>query len=303
MAYRVILIENEVDINLKLDNLVITKDESDIWIPLDDISVIVLDNLRINISTRMLSIIAEYNIALILCDNKHNPIGYYSSYDNHSRMSKMIGNQISKDRDFYDIIWKNIVESKIENQAQVLEILEKSEEVVKNIREYGKSVKVGDIDNREAHSAKIYFNTLMNATFSRGNDDILINSGLDYGYTILRSYLARLCVGYGLNTQIGIHHKNEYNRFNLVDDLIEPFRPIVDVYTYKILDGEEYFKAEHRRKLINILNHYIKYNGKKMYICNAMEEYVEKVAAYIANKNVEIVFPQTKEYIGESDEL
>ncbi len=303
MAYRVILIENEVDINLKLDNLVITKDESDIWIPLDDISVIVLDNLRINISTRMLSIMAEYNIALILCDNKHNPIGYYSSYDNHSRMSKMIGNQISKDRDFYDIIWKNIVESKIENQAQVLEILEKSEEVVKNIREYGKSVKVGDIDNREAHSAKIYFNTLMNATFSRGNDDILINSGLDYGYTILRSYLARLCVGYGLNTQIGIHHKNEYNRFNLVDDLIEPFRPIVDVYTYKILDGEEYFKAEHRRKLINILNHYIKYNGKKMYICNAMEEYVEKVAAYIANKNVEIVFPQTKEYIGESDEL
>lgn len=303
MAYRVILIENEVDINLKLDNLVITKDESDIWIPLDDISVIVLDNLRINISTRMLSIIAEYNIALILCDNKHNPIGYYSSYDNHSRMSKMIGNQISKDREFYDIIWKNIVESKIENQAQVLEILEKSEEVVKNIREYGKSVKVGDIDNREAHSAKIYFNTLMNATFSRGNDDILINSGLDYGYTILRSYLARLCVGYGLNTQIGIHHKNEYNRFNLVDDLIEPFRPIVDVYTYKILDGEEYFKAEHRRKLINILNHYIKYNGKKMYLCNAMEEYVEKVAAYIANKNVEIVFPQTKEYIGESDEL
>lgn len=303
MSYRVILIENEVDINLKLDNLVITKDESDIWIPLDDISVIVLDNLRINISTRMLSIIAEYNIALILCDNKHNPIGYYSSYDNHSRMSKMIGNQISKDREFYDIIWKNIVESKIENQAQVLEILEKSEEVVKNIREYGKSVKVGDIDNREAHSAKIYFNTLMNATFSRGNDDILINSGLDYGYTILRSYLARLCVGYGLNTQIGIHHKNEYNRFNLVDDLIEPFRPIVDVYTYKILDGEEYFKAEHRRKLINILNHYIKYNGKKMYLCNAMEEYVEKVAAYIANKNVEIVFPQTKEYIGESDEL
>lgn len=303
MAYRVILIENEVDINLKLDNLVITKDESDIWIPLDDISVMVLDNLRINISTRMLSIIAEYNIALILCDNKHNPIGYYSSYDNHSRMSKMIGNQISKDRDFYDIIWKNIVESKIENQAQVLEILEKSEEVVKNIREYGKNVKVGDIDNREAHSAKIYFNTLMNATFSRGNEDILINSGLDYGYAILRSYLARLCVGYGLNTQIGIHHKNEYNRFNLVDDLIEPFRPIVDVYTYKILDGEEYFKAEHRRKLINILNHYIKYNGKKMYLCNAMEEYVEKVAAYIANKNVEIVFPQIKEYIGESDEL
>ena len=303
MAFRVVLIENEVDIKLKLDNLIITKDENDIWIPLDDISVIVLDNLRINISARMLSILAEYNIALILCDSMHNPIGYYSSYDNHSRMSKMIGNQISKEKIFYDDLWKCIVESKIENQAQALEILEKSEETVKGIREYGRNVKTGDTDNREAHSAKIYFNTLMNATFSRGNEDILINSGLDYGYTILRSYLARLCVGYGLNTQIGIHHKNEYNRFNLVDDLIEPFRPIVDVYAYKLLDGEEYFKVEHRRKLVNILNHYIKYNGKRMYLCNAMEEYIEKIAAYIANRNVEIIFPQTKEYIGESDEL
>lgn len=303
MAYRVILIENEVDIKLKLDNLVITKEGNDVWIPMEDISVIVLDNLRIGITTRMLSTMAEYNIALIICDNSHTPIGYYSSYDNHSRMAKMIGSQISKNSVFYDNLWQSIVRNKIENQAQALEILGKSKQAIDDIRKFAENVKAGDTDNREAHSAKVYFNTLMDTTFSRGNEDILLNSGLDFGYTIIRSYIARLCVGYGLNTQIGIHHKNEYNRFNLVDDLLEPFRPVVDVYTYRLLEGEEYFKIEHRRKLINILNHYIRYNGKKMVLCNAMEEYVEKMASYIAGKNVDVVFPETKEYIGERDEI
>ena len=69
----------------------------------------------------------------------------------------------------------------------------------------------------------------MGTTFSRGNEDILLNSGLDYGYTIIRAYIARLCVGYGLNSQLGIHHKNEFNRFNLIDDLMEPIRPFIDL--------------------------------------------------------------------------
>jgi CRISPR-associated protein Cas1 len=144
---------------------------------------------------------------------------------------------------------------------------------------------------------------MMDTSFSRGNDAILLNSGLDYGYTIVRSYLARLCVGYGLNSQLGIHHRNEYNRFNLVDDLIEPIRPIVDVYAYKLLEEEEYFKPEHRRKLINILNHKIEYKNKKMYLCNMMESYVAEVAAFYAGNKSRIVFPETKKYLGEQDEV
>jgi CRISPR-associated protein Cas1 len=303
MAYKVILIENEVDIKLKLDNLVIYKSGNEIWVPMDDISVVILDNLKINITVRMLSLMAEHNIALIVCDIKHNPLGFYCSYDNHSRMSKMIGNQISRTRGFYDELWKIIVKSKIENQAQVLELLDKSSDTVIDMRKFKENVSDGDKSNREAHGAKIYFNTLMNTSFSRGNEDILLNSGLDYGYAILRSYIARLCVGYGLNTQIGIHHKNEYNRFNLVDDVMEPFRPIVDIYVYRILNGEEYFKQEHRHKIINLLNHYIKYNNKKMILCNALEEYIERMSSYISGREVDLVFPETKYYIGESDEI
>ncbi len=303
MGFRVVLIENEVNLSTKLNNLVVHRGEEEIWIPLDDISMIVIDNLKISITTRMLCLLADYNIGVILCNQEHLPIGFYSSYDNHSRISKTIGYQIDKSDDFYAELWRDIIQAKLENQAQVLYCLKKREEVIDAIRTFGKEVVPGDPTNREAHGAKIYFNELMGTTFSRGNDDLLINSGLNYGYTIVRSYLARVCVGYGLNSQLGIHHRNEYNRFNLVDDLIEPMRPIVDVFVYGLLDGEEYFKPEHRRQLIYILNHKIKYKNKEMFLCNMIEEYVSTVAACFSGKDVQIEYPRVDCYIGRVDEI
>ena len=131
----------------------------------------------------------------------------------------------------------------------------------------------------------------------------MLNSGLDYGYTIIRSYIARLCVGYGLNSQLGIHHKNEYNRFNLVDDIMEPVRPIVDLFAYKLLKNEQFFKAHHRADLVNLLNHKILYKNKKMYLCNMLEDYVSDIAAFIAGKRSKIIFPEVNNYIGEENEV
>lgn len=142
----------------------------------------------------------------------------------------------------------------------------------------------------------------MGKSFSRGNENILLNSGLDYGYAILRGYIARACVGYGLNTQIGIHHKNEYNRFNLVDDLMEPLRPFVDIVAYESMKDEEYFKPEHRRKLVNILNMKIKYRNKNMYLCNMIENYVEQFASLIMGRENKLVFPDINEFWGEEND-
>ena len=139
---------------------------------------------------------------------------------------------------------------------------------------------------------------------SRGNEDILLNSGLDYGYSILRSYIARVCVGYGLNTQIGIHHKSEYNRFNLVDDLMEPLRPLVDIVAYEVLKDSQYFMPEHRHQLVNLLNMKIRYRNKKMYVCNMIENYVEQYASLITGRCEDVVFPDIDKFIGEeSNEL
>lgn len=303
MGFRVVLIESNVGIHLKLNNLVINTENRDIWIPIEDISILILDNTKITLTARMLSYLAEYNIGVILCNQEHLPMGFYSSYDNHSRISKCIGYQIHASYEFYQYLWQKIVQAKITNQAKVLQLLQKDEDAIRNVKSFCEEIEPGDSTNREAHAAKVYFNTLMRTSFSRGNDELLLNSGLNYGYTIFRSLLARLCVGYGLNSQLGIHHCNEYNRFNLVDDMIEPFRPFVDYYAYLLLKEEEYFKREHRHKLVNLLNHQLRYKNKKMYLSNAMEEYVSGMAAYIAGKKEKIEFPDMDNYLGEEDEI
>ena len=299
MAFRIILIENEINAKIKLDNLVLNTPEGEIWIPVSDISVIVLDNLRITLSTRFLCTLAQNNVSLVLCDEKHLPIGLFCSYDNHSRAFKHLEFQIKTNGEFYDRLWKDIVVRKILNQAEVIKKVGKREEIYDAIKKMAYETRNGDKTNREAHAAKIYFNELMDTTFSRGNDELLLNSGLDYGYTIIRSYIARICVGYGLNSQLGIHHRNEYNRFNLVDDLMEPIRPMLDYFAYFLLEGEEYFTAEHRKKLINFLNHKIIYRNKKMYIANVIEEYVSQYAALLSGNRNDIDLPAFNGYEGD----
>jgi CRISPR-associated endonuclease cas1, NMENI subtype len=299
MAFRIILIENEINAKIKLDNLVLNTPEGEIWIPVSDISVIVLDNLRITLSTRFLCTLAQNNVSLVLCDEKHLPIGMFCSYDNHSRAFKHLEFQIKTNGEFYDRLWKDIIVRKILNQAEVIKKVGKREEIYDAIKKMAYETRNGDKTNREAHAAKIYFNELMDTTFSRGNDELLLNSGLDYGYTIIRSYIARICVGYGLNSQLGIHHRNEYNRFNLVDDLMEPIRPMLDYFAYFLLEGEEYFTAEHRKKLINFLNHKIIYRNKKMYIANVIEEYVSQYAALLSGNRNNIDLPAFNGYEGD----
>lgn len=288
--------------SIKLNNIIINKEGHDIWISVDDVSLLVIDNMKITLTSRMLSYLAEHNVGMIFCDAKHLPIGYYCDYDNHSHISKILNYQIQYSQTEYDKLWKKIIIAKLNNQAETLKILGKDNAIALKIKEYCDEITDGDKSNREAHGAKVYFNELMGTSFSRGNEDILLNSGLDYGYTIIRSYIARLCVGYGLNCQIGIHHKNEYNRFNLVDDLMEPLRPIVDLYTYRILEGQEIFKADHRYKLINIVNHFIRYKGKKMYLGNMLEEYVMMFSKNLKD-GTELIFPDINDYEEYVDEV
>lgn len=299
MAFRVIFIENEVAIKVKLNNLVITKEDKDVWVPLDDISMIVMDNLSSVITARLLVQLSEAGIGLMLCNQQHLPTGFYSAYDNHSRSSKVIGYQIEKDKDFYDRLWKKLVVAKITNQSKAYVRMKGDEDGGRKILEFTTDITDGDRSNREAHAAKVYFNQLMGTSFSRGNEDILLNSGLDYGYAVIRGYIARVCVGYGLNTQLGIHHKSEYNRFNLVDDLMEPFRPFVDLLAYEMMADAEYFMPTHRHRLTDILNMKMMYRNKKMYISNAIENYIEQYASLIMERGDTVIFPDIDDFIGE----
>lgn len=95
--------------SIKLNNIIINKEGHDIWISVDDVSLLVIDNMKITLTSRMLSYLAEHNVGMIFCDAKHLPIGYYCDYDNHSHISKFLiirfstvrQNMINYGKDYY----------------------------------------------------------------------------------------------------------------------------------------------------------------------------------------------------------
>ena len=113
MGYKIILIENDVKMSIKLNNIIINKEGHDIWISVDDVSLLVIDNMKITLTSRMLSYLAEHNVGMIFCDAKHLPIGYYCDYDNHSHISKILNYQIQYSQTEYDKLWKKDYYSKV----------------------------------------------------------------------------------------------------------------------------------------------------------------------------------------------
>lgn len=293
MTNSIIMIEHEMKLKLELDNLVVICGDQRVTYPLSKIECMVIDNMNASITGRLLSKLAEENICLVATDKKHLPIGIYSPYYAHSRSSKMLIAQIEFSSHSGEL-WKDIVKSKIINQAKTLELLNFEAKVVDSLISYANLVEDDDRSNKESFAAKVYFNELMGVTFSRGNEEILINGALDYAYAIIRSMIAKIGIGCGLNMHLGIHHKNEYNDFNLADDLIEPFRPIVDLYVFKLMEGEEFFGSSHRKDIINLLYKKIFYKGLSIDIGQAIEEYVKLFASLVRENENKIEYPDVE---------
>jgi len=234
MAFRSILISQATRINLDLNNIVVLHNGDDYAINLDEISTIVMDDPRCMVSLRLLSELCEKGINVILTDHSHEPVGCLTTLFDNTRAPKKYYTQIAWDEELKGYLWTEIIKCKINYQKECLEYLKKNEKV--NILEgYINSITFEDVTNREGLASRTYFKELFGLTFKRFNTDI-INFCLNYTYQVLRSKIAQEIVSCGYQPSLGICHKSEYNYFNLADDLIEIFRPMIDYYIYKILE-------------------------------------------------------------------
>ncbi|MDF9866583.1 CRISPR-associated protein Cas1 [Bacilli bacterium PM5-3] len=295
MSWRVVIIENGEYLRLRLDNLLVKKGKEEYTIPLDDISLILIENLDAILTTRLLDACTQNNIVVVTCDYKHQPIGIYYGLNTHSRASKILRQQIDWTKKFKDITWTEIVKYKILNQRDLLIKYELEIESINLISEYLANIDIGDYSNREGHSAKVYFNTLFGSDFTRQNDDF-INACLNYLYSIVRAMFTRLIVAYGFSGMIGVHHKSEYNNFALVDDLMEPFRPFCDDYILSITTSDSIFDLDMRVMLVDFLNKKIVYKNQKVMVANVIDKYIHSFIRYCKNNEVEkIDFPLISE--------
>lgn len=275
LGWRIVHVKEGDVLRLRLDSLEVLKKENKVYIPLSDITMVVLEGNRTTITTKLLSSLSQNNVGLVICDDKYLPVGIYLPYGQYHHYSKRVIRQAEWTKEQKGIIWQCVIKQKMLNQVDYAKFAGVDEDRLDLMKDLISNLLVGDTTNREGPVAKVYFDSLYGKSFTR-DDENLINGAMNFGYAILRSCMARIVVGNGLVTMLGIFHHNEFNSFNLVDDLMEPYRPLMDYWVneYVINDKQDYLSYEARLKIIEFMNQKIKIQNKKMTIDNAMQEYV-----------------------------
>lgn len=273
-GWRVVVISSRSRLELKLNHLVVRNIDCVRRVHLKEIDVLVVENTGTTLSVALLEALWQNKINVVFCDSKHLPaaqlVTLYGAHDCAARLK----DQLSWSTEAKDAVWAYIIKSKIAKQAESLFHFELPE--AWQLLEYVEDVLSGDLTNREGMAAKVFFNALFGHGFFRSVDSKL-NSALDYGYSIILSTVAREIVASGCITQLGIFHHNTFNSYNLASDLMEPFRPLVDLAVHDFSPEDAILSAEEKRILINVLNMPIRIDGTKTTVLNGIRVYVRSV--------------------------
>ncbi|MDE6383118.1 MAG: type II CRISPR-associated endonuclease Cas1 [Paramuribaculum sp.] len=254
MLKKTLCFSNSARLSLRLGQLVIENDQGVTTRPIEDIGVVVLESGLINITSALISTLIENNVAVITCDSKHMPNGLLLPLNGNSVQQERFDAQVIASLPLKKQLWQQTIVAKLRNQAAVLEMrgIEAG-----NIKSWSNRVRSGDPDNFEARAAAYYWANIFPEidAFIRGRTEDSPNELLNYGYIVLRAVIARSLVGSGLLPTLGIHHCNRYNAYCLADDIMEPYRPYVDILVLSILDSGEYngeIDREIKRVLLTI---------------------------------------------------
>lgn len=280
MGFRTVIVSSHSKLEYALNYLVYKTVDEVKRIHIHEIHTLIIESTTVSITSALLAELIKQKVKVIFCDEKRNPSSELIPYYGDSISYQRINEQIKWKENIKNLVWQKIVQEKIKQQAYVLSKKRPDEAII--LSNYAKEVELDDATNREGHAAKFYFNRLYGENFSRGSSN-KINTFLNYGYTLLLSQFNRYIVAKGYLTQLGIHHKNPFNPFNLSCDLMEPFRPFIDS---KVTDlSEDNFK----NKLISFLNHPVYIHGKKQTLIHAIQIYCSSVFLALNTGKIECI--------------
>lgn len=261
-------------------------------IPLDSIHAVLLNCYRATLSQNILLTCANEGIPVILCGSNHQPAGILWPVVSHYKQAGNLQAQLNRTKPMAKQLWKQVVQSKIIGQYQVLDTIGN---VLNNpLERMAGRVKSGDTENMEAQTARRYWPLLMGKSFTRDLDGAGINSLLNYGYAVLRATVSRAIISVGLHPSLGIHHQNRLNAFCLVDDVMEPFRPAVDYYVYKLAKDQqiEDITTDVKRSLSSVIEHHITMPGETTSISNAILRTAQSLAQSFNEGKASLVLPK-----------
>lgn len=275
MSWRSVVISRPAKLKREHYSLAIEQEQT-AFVPFEDIAVIVLNHREITLTHPVLSACGEYGISLFATGDTHHPSGVFLPFLPHSRATRWLRLQLDLPRPVAKQTWASIVRKKIANQAACLRLA--GRDGADRLESYARRVRSGDPDNLEGQAAAFYFSRLFGKDFYRKQEQF-VNAALDYGYAVLRGTIARGLVAHGLMPSIGIFHASEQNAFNLADDIIEPFRPVIDLYvaTSSIPETDE-LRSTDKAALVGLLNVDVGMPRGKMSVLSAIEHSIESLA-------------------------
>ena len=289
MVWRSVVISQPAKLKREHFSLVIEQAQS-ARVPFEDIAVIVLNNREITITHPVLSACAEYGVALYSTGDNHQPNGVFLPFLSHSRATRMMRLQLDIDKPQTKRAWAEVVKVKITNQAICLRLAKKGD--VERLESYVSRVRSGDSENMEAQASSYYFPQLFGKGFNRAQD-CWINAMLDYGYAVLRGAITRALVAHGFQPNIGLFHRSEQNAFNLADDVIEPYRALVDLHVFNAINPHANPLAElsptDKTGLVALLNADMQMPRGNMSVLTSIEHVTESLVRLYEGSNEQVL--------------
>lgn len=283
MGFRTLEISRAAEIHIKEGQLEVTTEEGTIYVPIEDLNQIMVHGANIRLSTMDLSILSQNKVALMTLDERYLPTAIVLPFEGHARQSKLMHVQVNTSSEKYLELRIQIIKQKISNQSRALSIM--GLDGAEKNAEYVSAVNDENVDYSESLAAKEYF-LYYHEGFNRRTEDP-INSRLNYGYAIVRSAIARKLVSTGFHPTFGLHHDSQLNAFNLADDLIEPYRPMVDLVAHNNIAANVQLTKSERRELAHVLYNACIIDGVKVNIMSAIDIMVESLKRIILDESKE----------------
>jgi CRISP-associated protein Cas1 len=293
MAWKGVHLTKPARLSLANGQLVVEQDAIT-RVALEDIGWIIIDDPRITLTAKLLSACMTAGIALVVTDDRHTPSGIALPFHSHHRQAAIASTQLAASVPLKKRLWQSIIRAKIENQSACLAGFNREDAA--KVAAMGQRVGSGDPENTEARAARAYWSALF-ADFIRSDEDDRRNKMLNYGYAVMRAGVARALVAAGFMPCVGLHHASDTNGFNLADDIIEPFRPFVDVAVFQRLGAaapaDTDLSLEDRRAMAGVLLHEARINDEVMTLLAATEAVASSLLRAIeAGSHGKLVLPR-----------
>lgn len=228
-----------------------TRDNEVGRLPLDDLGAVIINAHGLTYTNNLLVALSEKGIPMVICGANHSPAAILWPANAHHLQAGRIDAQLACKLPMRKRLWAEVVSAKIQHQAAVLDAVGSPSPALHAMI---RKIRSGDPSNVEAQAARVYWVKLFGSAFLRDRDETGANSFLNYGYTVLRAATARAVMAAGLHPSIGLHHSNRLNSMRLVDDLMEPFRPFIDLRVFALVhSGYSELNAITKRSLVESL--------------------------------------------------